>query len=63
MMRESIQYALDNAGILSPHIADNVNLLVDQQTSDRLSGAFQSREPDGGRSDEESLARGPLLDE
>ena len=59
----AIQYALDSAGIVSPHIADNVNLLVDRQTSDRLSGAFQSREPDGGRSDEESLARGPLLDE
>ena len=59
----AIQNALDKAGIVSPHIADNVNLLVDQQTSDRLSRAFKSQEPDDGLSDEELLTRGPILDD
>lgn len=38
----AIQHALDEAGIKSPNIAENVNLLVDPETSDRLSKVIRS---------------------
>jgi MscS family membrane protein len=47
----AIQHALDDAGIESPHIADNVNLLVGQEASDRLSRAFRPPGPDSGPDD------------
>ena len=59
----AIQYALDNAGIVSPHIANNIHLLMDQGISDHLSQTFKSQESDGGRSDEGLLARGSILDD
>jgi len=42
----AIQYALDNAGIDSPYIAENVNLLIDQETSNRLSRAIHPKKTD-----------------
>jgi len=45
----AIQYALNEAGIVSPYIADNVNLLVDQETTNRLSRAFKPQETDDRR--------------
>jgi MscS family membrane protein len=47
----AIQRALNEAGIESPHVADNINLLVGQETSGRLSRAFRSHGPDSGPDD------------
>jgi small-conductance mechanosensitive channel len=55
LVHTAIQYALDEAGIESPNIADNVNLLVDQRTTERISQAFRSHSSDGGGSDEDIL--------
>jgi small-conductance mechanosensitive channel len=59
----AIQYALNEAGIVSPYITDNVNLLVDQETSDRLSRAFKIQQADGGKRSEEILSPGSVLDD
>lgn len=53
----AIQNALDEAGIESPNIADNVNLLVDQNTTERISQAFRSQPSDDGNSDDDVFAR------
>lgn len=37
----AIQHALDEAGIDSPHFADNVNLIVEDETTQKLSKAFK----------------------
>jgi MscS family membrane protein len=52
----AIQYALDSVGIVSPYFSDNVNLLVDQDTTNRLSEAFKPQELDDGRGDEDGIA-------
>jgi len=36
----ALQYAFDNAGIVSPHISSNINLMVDQENADRVSQAL-----------------------
>ena len=59
----AIQYTLNEAGIVSPYITDNVNLLVDQETSDRLSRAFKIQQADGGKRSEEILSPGSVLDD
>jgi MscS family membrane protein len=51
----AVQHALDEAGIESPNIVSNVNLLVEQETSDRLSRAFGSRRSDGSKGDEDVI--------
>ncbi|MFN2196860.1 MAG: mechanosensitive ion channel family protein [Anaerolineales bacterium] len=45
----AIQHALDDAGIVSPHIAENIKLYVPQETSDRLSRAIRPSELDRRR--------------
>jgi hypothetical protein len=52
----AIQQALDNAGIVSPHLADNVNLLVEKETANRLSQAFRSPGMVSERGDEDTLS-------
>ncbi len=37
----AIQHALDEAGIDSPHFADNVNLIMEDETTQRLSKALK----------------------
>ena len=44
----AIQYALDNAGIESPNISTINSLLVDQETTNRLSRAFKPKKTDDG---------------
>ena len=39
----AIKHALDEAGIGSPVISDNINLMVDQTTTERLSRAFRGQ--------------------
>jgi MscS family membrane protein len=46
----AIQHALDKAGIPSPNTASNVNLLVGQATTERISRAFGSHSADSGKS-------------
>lgn len=58
----AIQHALDEAGIESPNIADNVNLLVGQETSERLSQAFGSPRSDGSRTGDDAVVAGKTKD-
>ena len=52
----AIQYALDKAGIESPNISTNVSLMVDQETTNRLSRAFKPQEKDDGRGNKDEMA-------
>jgi MscS family membrane protein len=52
----ALQHALDDAGIRSPHISDNVNLLVDQKTTEQLSRVFGSQRSSAVRSDKDPLS-------
>lgn len=54
----AIQHALDSAGIVSPNISDNISLLVDQETSDRLSRAFRSHRIGSGQGDDDATSTG-----